>query len=130
MTMYNYIFLPSTVEPGLYLRELKEASLTDSEVFVVLCQFMTVREDGSISLEEVTYMDGENCINSVASPLWMQTIDAVPRNTTERTISVPLSDDTESDILGVYTNDPTDDTRDRYILVHCYDKRVGNSAFV
>ena len=100
----------------MYLRELKEASLTDSKVFVVLCQFMTVGEDGSISLEEVTYMDGENCINTTASPLWMQTIDAVPRSTTQREISVPLSDDTESDILGVYTNSPTDDTRDRYII--------------
>ena len=107
-----------TVEAGLYLRELKEVSLTDSEVFVVLCQFMTVRQDGSLSLEEVTYMDGENCIDSTASPLWMQTIDAVPRETRERMISVPLSDDTDSDILGIYTNDPTDDTRIRYILVH------------
>ena len=114
------------MEPGLYLRELKEASLTDSEVFVVLCQFMTVGGDGSISLEEVTYMDGENCIDTVADPLWMQTIDAVPRNTRESTISVPLSDDTESDILGVYTNDPTDDTRDRYICTYQHKgKRIG-----
>ena len=86
---------------------------------MVLCQFMTVGEDGSISLEEVTYMDGENCINTTASPLWMQTIDAVPRSTTQREISVPLSDDTESDILGVYANSPTDDTRDRYIYSIC-----------
>lgn len=59
-------------------------------------------------------MDGQNCMNTVASPLWMQTIDAVPIETNERIISVPLSDDTDSDILGIYTNDPTDDTRERY----------------
>ena len=101
----------------MYLRELMEASLTDPDVFVVLCQFMTVEGNGSISLEEVTYMDGENCIDTVASPLWMQTIDAVPLGTEERTISVPLSDDTDSDILGVYTNNPTDDTRERYCML-------------
>ena len=102
------------MEPGIYLRELKEASLTDSDVFVVLCQFLTVESDGSISLEEITYMDGENCVNTVASPLWMQTIDAVPVSTSERTINVPLSDDTDSDILGVFLNDPNDETRERY----------------
>ena len=102
------------MEPGIYLRELKEASLTDSDVFVVLCQFLTVESDGSISLEEITYMDGENCIDTVASPLWMQTIDAVPVSTSERTINVPLSDDTDSDILGVFLNDPNDETRERY----------------
>ena len=104
----------SLVESGIYLRELKEASLTDPDVFVVLCQFLTVESDGSISLEEVTYMDGENCFDTVASPLWMQTIDAVPISTSERIINVPLSDDTNSDILGVFSNDPSDATRDRY----------------
>ena len=99
------------------MRELKEASLTDSTVFVVLCQFMTVGSDGSITLEEVTYMDGENCINTTASPLWMQTIDAVPQGTRERVLSIPLSDDTDSDILGVYNNPPTDETRDRYMYL-------------
>lgn len=84
---------------------MKEASLTDPNVFVILCQFLSIESNGTISLEEVTYMDGQNCMNTVASPLWMQTIDAVPIETNERIISVPLSDDTDSDILGIYTND-------------------------
>ena len=104
----------TAVEPGMYLRVLKQASLTDSSIFVVLCQFLTVEVDGSISLEEITYMDGENCFNTTADPLWMQTIDAEQVNTRERTISVPLSDDTDSDILGVFNNAPNDDTRERY----------------
>ena len=109
------------MEPGIYLRELKEASLTDSDVFVILCQFLTVESDGSISLEEITYMDGENCIDTVASPLWMQTIDAAPVSTSERAINVPLSDDTNSDILGVFLNDPSDATRERYELPVLYN---------
>lgn len=100
----------------MYLRELKEASLTDPNVFVVLCQFLTVESDGSISLEEVTYMNGENCVNSTAQPLWMQTIDAVPISTNERMITIPLSDDTDSDILGVFRNAPSDETRERYCI--------------
>ena len=104
------------MEPGLYLRELKEASLTDHNVFVVLCQFLTVENVGFIRLEEITYMDGENCVNTTASPLWMQTIDLNPIDTRERTISVPLSDDTNSDILGVFRNSPSDETRDRYFI--------------
>ena len=55
-------------------------------------------------------MDGENCINTGADPLWMQTIEAAPFSSRMREISVPLSDDTRSDILGVYTNAPNDDT--------------------
>ena len=58
-------------------------------------------------------MDGENCVNTTAQPLWMQTIYADASAVTQRVISVPLSDDTRSDILGVYTNAPTDETFER-----------------
>ena len=110
----------TSVESGFYLRELNEPSLTDPDVSVVLCQYLTVENDGSIYLEEVTYMDGENCVNTVADPLWMQTIDAVPISTRERVIQVPLSDDTRSDILGVYNNSPNDNTFERYAYVYTY----------
>ena len=121
MLNHTTSFLPSlspspaltSVEPGFYLRELKEPSLTDPDISVVLCQYFTVYSNGSITLEEVTYMDGENCVNTTAQPLWMQTIYADASAVTQRVISVPLSDDTRSDILGVYTNAPTDETFER-----------------
>ena len=115
--LHPLILLSTAVEPGMYLRQLKEASLTDPSIFVVLCQFLTVAEDSSISLEEVTYMDGENCVNTTAEPLWMQTVDAAPISSEERVITVPLSDDTNSDILGVYMKAPNDDTRERYMTI-------------
>ena len=87
-----------------------EPSLTNPDTLVVLCQYMTLSSNGFITLNEVTYMGGENCTNPVGLPLWMQTIYAEIISTTERVITVPLSDDTRSDILGIYTTAPNDDT--------------------
>ena len=83
-----------------------EPSLTNPDTLVVLCQYMTLSSDGFVTLNEVTYMGGESCANPVGLPLWMQTIYAEIVSTTETVITVPLSDDTRSDILGIYTAAP------------------------
>ena len=59
---------------------MSEPSLTDPSVNVMLCQYLTLFENGSILMMEVTYMDGENCVSTSADPLWMQTVQAIPVN--------------------------------------------------
>lgn len=75
MTHWSATLLLSAL-PGFYLREVSEPSLTDPSVSVMLCQYLTVFENSTALLMEVTYMDGENCVNSTADPLWMQTTRA------------------------------------------------------
>lgn len=77
-------------EPGFYLRQVSEPSLTDPSVNVMLCQYLTLFENGSILMMEVTYMDGENCVSTSADPLWMQTLQAVP------TLGYPVSPHTQA----------------------------------
>lgn len=76
----NLHSFPHKDEPGFYLRQVSEPSLTDPSVNVMLCQYLTLFENGSILVMEVTYMDGENCVSTSADPLWMQTVQAIPVN--------------------------------------------------
>lgn len=45
---------------------------------VLLCQYLMWNDDNSFSLEEVTYINGDNCVNTTAEVLWMQHISASP----------------------------------------------------
>jgi len=103
--------------PGFYLREVSEPSLTDPSVGVMLCQYFTLFDNNTVLLMEVTYMDGENCVNSTADPLWMQTTRTQITSSSTVLISVPVADDTRSDLLGAYTLPPTDDTAARYLTL-------------
>lgn len=102
------------VVPGLYLREVREPSLTGDEVQALLCQYLTIYENQTLSISTVLYMDGDSCVNSTASVLLMESMEARVTDVLATNLTVPLTDDTRSDILGVFELDPTDDTRDRY----------------
>jgi hypothetical protein len=64
------------VIPGRYLREIREPSLTDPSLSILLCQYLTIYTNDTIHLAEVSYLDTAegNCITTTADPLWMQTI--------------------------------------------------------
>lgn len=98
--------------PGLYLREVREPSLTGGTVQALLCQYLTIYEDETLSISTVLYMGGESCVTtpSSASVLLMEVMEAVVTDTLAVNLTVPLTDDTRSDLLGVFTLDPTDDT--------------------
>lgn len=99
--------------PGLYLREVREPSLTGDGVQVLLCQYMTVHVNQSLSIATVIYMNGDSCVNSPASPILMETLEAEVTRTDPVNLTIPITDNTESDILGAFDLDPTDDTIQR-----------------
>lgn len=59
-------------------------------------------------------MDGDSCVNSPASVLLMESMEARVTDILATNLTVPLTDDRRSDILGVFELDPTDDTSQRY----------------
>ena len=65
------------VEPGVYLRQVTEEDQIGNST-ILLCQYLLWNDDNSFSLEEVTYVNGDNCINTTAEVLWMQHISASP----------------------------------------------------
>ncbi len=97
--------------PGLYLREVREPSLTG--VPALLCQYLTVHANLTLSISTVVYMGGDSCVNSPAPVLLMETLEAIVTNITDSYLTIPLTDDTRSDILGAFELDPTDDTFQR-----------------
>ena len=99
--------------PGLYLRERREPSLTDDGVQVLLCQYMTIHVNQSISIATVLYMNGDSCVNSPASPILMESLETDVTSIVPVNLTIPLADDTRSDILGAFDMDPTDDTSQR-----------------
>jgi hypothetical protein len=101
------------VVPGLYLREVREPSLTGGAVQVLLCQYLTIYENQTLSISTVLYMDGSSCVNSPASVLLMESMEARVSDILPVDLTVPLTDDRRSDILGVFDLDPTDDTFQR-----------------
>ena len=102
------------VVPGLYLREVRERSLTGDSVDALLCQFLTIQENFSLSISTVVYMGGDSCVNSTTdSILVMETLEATVTQVAPTNITIPLTDDTRSDILGAFDLDPTDDTSQR-----------------
>ncbi|XP_019849207.1 PREDICTED: protocadherin Fat 4-like, partial [Amphimedon queenslandica] len=108
----------TVVEPGLYLRRIMEKSETNDADDVLLCQYLRWYENGSIVLNEVTYLNGVDCINSSAEVVWTQYIAADLNSTSEVELTLPLSDDYRSDILGAYNAQPTDDTYLRYLSLN------------
>lgn len=99
--------------PGLYLREVRERSLTGDSVEALLCQFLTIHGNLSLSISTVVYMGGDSCVNSPASILVMETLEATVTQIVPTNITIPLTDDTRSDILGAFELAPTDDTSQR-----------------
>ena len=99
--------------PGLYLREVREHSLTGDTFQVLLCQYFRIYENQTLSLSTVLYMNGDSCVNSPASPVLMGTLEAQVTAVVPVNLSLPLSDDTRSDILGAFQLDPTDNTIQR-----------------
>ena len=117
----------STVAPGFYIRQLREPSLTDPSVFILLCEYFTVYPNDTASLYTILYMDGDSCVDTTATPLLMESSIVQSVATDLVNLTVPLSDDTRSDFLGAYDQDPTDDTASRYgywVIVRNCEKAV------
>jgi len=55
-------------------------------------------------------MSGDTCVSNPSPPLIMEAIEGTVTNTAPVNLTIPLSDDTRSDILGAFTMDPTEDT--------------------
>ena len=53
-----------------------EISEINEEDNILLCQYLRWFEDGRIELDEVTYLNGDNCANSNAEIVWTQYIEA------------------------------------------------------
>lgn len=99
--------------PGLYLREERESSLTSGGVQVLLCQYLTVHANQSLSISTVVYMDGDTCVNSPATPVLMETLEAEVTQAVPVNLTVPITDDRRSDLLGAFALNATDDTFQR-----------------
>ena len=56
-------------------------SIVNSVDSVVLCQYLVVNGI-SLQLSEITYLNGENCVNTTAVPLWTQTFNLKVVNST------------------------------------------------
>ena len=104
-----------TVIPGFYLRQLREPSLTDPSVSVLICDYLTIYSNGIVSLSTVLYMDGDSCVSTTADPLLIQSFLLQTVGFRLVNLSIPLSDDTRSDFLGAFTLNPTDNTASRYV---------------
>lgn len=97
----------------MYLREVREPSLTGNTVQVLLCQYLNIFANQSLSISTVVYMNGNTCVDSPASPILMETLEAQVAQVLPINLTIPLTDDTRSDILGAFDMDPTDDTFQR-----------------
>ena len=112
MLKINDLF-PFSVFPGLYLRQVREPSLTDIDTQVLLCQYLMIYENQTLSLSTVVYMNGDSCVDSTATPVLMETLEGAVAQVLPVNLTIPLSDDYRSDILGAFNLDPTDDTFQR-----------------
>ncbi len=99
--------------PGLYLREAREPSLKDTDSQILLCQFLNIYENRSLSLSTAVYSNGSSCTDTTASLALMETLSAELSTEALVNLTISLSDDTLSDILGAFDLDPTDDTLQR-----------------
>lgn len=71
-------FIYFLVESGLYLRRIIETSEINEEDNILHCQYLVWSEDGGIRVDEITYLNGENCVNTDnAEVVWTQEIDAI-----------------------------------------------------
>ena len=64
-----------------------DVSEINEEDGILLCQYLRWYEDGRIELDEVTYLNGDNCASSDADVVWMQYIAATSDTSTEVKIS-------------------------------------------
>ena len=98
----------------MYLRELREVSITNPDMAVLVCTMFTVTITGGISAQEVYYVNGDNCVNVTdATPILFRTLEAQVVSFRSVDLTIPVADDTRSDWLGIFNLDPTDDTADR-----------------
>ena len=114
--MYDNDVYLYTVIPGVYIRQVREPSLTDPSVFILLCEYLTVYVNSTTQHNTVYYMDGDSCVNTAATPILMETIILEPISMQLINQTVPVSDDTRSDWLGVYDLPPSDDTASRLVI--------------
>ena len=102
--------------PGFYLRQVQETSLTNNSADAILCQYLNIFANQTLSLSTVLYVSGDTCVDNIASPVIIETLDATIASTAPTNLTIPLSDDTRSDILGAFATDPTDETFMRLVL--------------
>ena len=101
-------------DSGVYLRELREASVINSDTGILICSMYTLTDGGSFSLQDVYYINGDNCLNvSQATPILLRSLVGMANESAVRELTIPLADDTRSDLLGIFNLNPTDDTSDR-----------------
>ena len=96
-----------------------EPSLTDPGRQDLLCQYLNIYADQSLSLSTALYVGGSSCADNSATPALMETLSASVSSESLVNLTLPLSDNTQSDILGVFDLDPTEDTLQRYVACHC-----------
>ena len=82
LSIFLFLLSLRAVEPGVYFRRVMEEDQIGNGT-VLLCQYLLWNDDGSFSLEEVTYVNGDNCVNTTAEVLWMQHISALPITSTQ-----------------------------------------------
>lgn len=58
-------------------------------------------------------MDGDSCVNTAATLILMESVIVLSVDSEYLNQTVPLSDDTRSDIIGAFDLDPSDDTASR-----------------
>lgn len=81
---------------------------------ILVCSMYTLTEEGELTLQDVYYINGDNCLNvSQATPILVRSLVANVNESSMRELTIPLADDTRSDLLGIFDLDPTDDTVDR-----------------
>lgn len=95
--------------PGLYIREVREPSLTEVDSEILLCQYLNIYENRSLSLSTAVYTNGSSCADETAYLALFETLSAELSTEALVNLTIPLSDDTRSDILGAFNLDPTDD---------------------
>ena len=95
----------------MYLRERREVSITNADMAILVCSMYTLTEEGVFSLQDVYYINGDNCLNvSQATPIFSRSLVGNTTESSMRELTIPLADDTRSDLLGIFDLDPTEDT--------------------
>lgn len=69
------------------MRRILESSEIGSDD-VLLCQYLRWYDNGSIELDEVTYLNGVDCVNSSAQVVWTQYITADPVSSSEVCVGI------------------------------------------
>lgn len=79
----SYFSIICLVAPGLYLRRIKETSEVDENDTILLCQYLSWFNNGTFHLDEVTYLNGDNCTVTNAEVVWTQFISADSVNSSQ-----------------------------------------------